>query len=338
MATAKSPILVTTIDVNHDPILRTRMLADEQNTLIEDIKSELSRLTPNDTNPHFIKAIPLNRAQSETVQHVGMDLLRIHCTMGYQYMALLHIELLLEYHNVPHPTATPLNHLLSLLAEHIDVADGHYCQGCKWRTNLRRCSACKWCYYCSRICMRTNRKHHKRTVCTKLIGRQVTDLNTARELEVMAQRSGFGGWRPAAVLLCASVLDDPEATKWWQAQHIDRGGDVLLTSMLAVAHKEGLLYAFVVSRNQLLRDRYQPPAIWYKPNSRNDAMYRHNSLHRTPQFIIHADNTVQSLCNLVPTHGRWYRKLMIRASGPQQYGGVVHGSSAVPNEKHGTSI
>ena len=55
---------------------------------------------------------------------VYMGMLQIHCTMGYHLMALLHTELLLEFHIVSHATATPLNHLSSLFAEHIDISDG----------------------------------------------------------------------------------------------------------------------------------------------------------------------------------------------------------------------
>ena len=186
----KLPIVVTTENVNEDATLRAHMLADEQNMLITDIKSEFLKVTPTNAFPHFLRANAHLFRQQGTTQQVSIDLLRMHCTMGYHYMALLHIQLLLEFYGVAHATATPLNHLLSLLAEHVDISEGHYCQACKWRTNLRRCSACKWCYYCSQTCARSDRKYHKRTVCTKLIGRLPQDWGTARELEVMARGGG----------------------------------------------------------------------------------------------------------------------------------------------------
>ena len=156
------PILVRSEDINEDRILKGHMLADEKNTLIRDIKSEFSKIMPKHSLPHFLTIDPhaslLSHAQS-TLQHVYMGMLQIHCSTGYHYMALLHTELLLEFHIVSHATATPLNHLLSLFAEHIDISDGRYCQVCKWRTNLRRCSACSSCYHCSHTCQRSDCVH-----------------------------------------------------------------------------------------------------------------------------------------------------------------------------------
>ena len=278
------------------------MLPHEKNTLIRDIKSEFSKIMPIHSLPHFLTIDP--HAQS-----VYMGMLQIHCTMGYHYMALLHTEVLLEFHIVSHATATPLNHLLSLFAEHIDISDGRYCQVCKWRTNLRRCSACSWCYYCSHTCQLSDWKSHKRTLCTKLIGPQPQDWGTARELEIMAQRRGFGGWRPEAVLLCTGVLSDHQAREWWLIQHIDRGGDVLLTDMMAIAHEKGLLYAFIASRNKFTCDRTIPPTIWYKPDPGRNNAYQKNTTHTiTPQCIIHTStNRIQSFCELQPTHRKGMR-------------------------------
>ena len=138
--------------------------------------------------------------------------------------------------------------------------------------------------------------------CGKL--RKIADLN-APPPPVMAQRNSFGGWRPEAVLLCTSVLDDHQATEWWRVEHVDRSGDILLNSMMAIAHQNGLLHAFIASKNQLLRDRCRPPRIWYKPDPQNETTYQNNCVHRnTPQCIIHpSSNTIQSLCELSTTHG-----------------------------------